>query len=250
VTLVASLDVNGIIRTLGPGNKQSVEGFSVAATVTRSVRITPDDEETVDVVGTGSGVADAQGNFRLSIGGDGDPRPPITVTVSTPEGVQLDTVELSLEDAAKPVTLRVNGLPPLDIVPSGDPAKGGLITLTGRVLDEQGTAVAVGLPVVLWGVEAGEAEPRPLVVAQTRPAGFFSGDWVADTLTSAFGRVAGSAPVPIALDDANRLPRRVLLVLDVPDATPDGARPVVASPTDLTTNPAASRRTWGAGAST
>ena len=246
---MAALELTGIVRTIGSGANQSVAAFRVTASVVRSTRVTPGGDETIDVVAAGTGVVDIDGNFRLTIGGDGDPRPPVTITVSTPEGVQAHRAELTLEQAKSPITLRVKGLPQLEITPSGDPTQGALVALTGRVVDEKGTAVPAGLPVVLWGAAAGDGAAQPLVVTQTQSGGFFSGDWVSTTLASAFGRVAGSAPVPIALDDANRLPRRVLLVLDVPDATPDGdGKPVVApAPVDLATNPAEFSQDLGSG---
>jgi len=207
---------------------------------------------TIELLSTGSGVVDADGAFRLTIGGDGEPRPPITVTVSTPEGVQVHTVDLSLDEAVKPITLRVTGLPALSIAPSGDPTKGGRVRLMGRVIDEKGGTVDSGLPVVLWAVDADDHPvARPVVVTQTQAGGYFSGDWVAATFASAFGRVAGSEPIPIALDDAKRLPRNVLLVLDVPDFQKDGDRggrpPLALTPADLTANPAEFSQDLGGG---
>ena len=92
----------------------------------------------------------------------------MTITVSTPEGVQAHRAELTLEQAKSPITLRVKGLPQLEITPSGDPTQGALVALTGRVVDEKGTAVPAGLPVVLWGAAAGDGAAQPLVVAQTQ----------------------------------------------------------------------------------
>jgi hypothetical protein len=245
---VAPLDVTGVLRS--SAKTRSVAGFKVTGTLTRSVPLAPDDEETIDLVGTGTAIADSAGNFRFAIGGDGDPRPPVTITVSSPEGAIAHVAEFaSLDVFNAPLKLKIAGLPTLDIAPSGDPAKGSLVTLTGRVVDEAGKPVPAGLPVVLWAVKpnGAGAAPQPLVVTQTQTGGYFSADWVSDTLASAFGRVAGSAPVPIALDDANRLPRHVLLVLDVPEADANGSRPVSASPADLTTNPAEFSQDLGRG---
>jgi hypothetical protein len=247
---VAALELTGIVRPFGTGTSRSVAGFRVEATVIRSALITPDDDATIDLPSAGNGVVDADGNFRFAIGGEGDPRPPVTITVSTPEGVLVHRRELTLEQAAEPLTIRVKGSPPLDIVPAEDPAKGGRVTMTGRVVDERGKTVVARLPVVLWGVVAGSSTAHPIVVTQTQTGGFFSADWVSTALSSAFGRVAGSDAIPIALDDAGRLPRHVLLVLDVPDAAPDGSvgAPVLApNPTDLTGNPAEFSQDLGRG---
>ena len=245
---MAVLELSGIVRPTSASGSRSVSGFRVDASVTRSATITPSDPDTIDLVATGSGVVDADGDFTLGIGGDGEPKAPVRLTISTPEGVLARTFELSLEQAAKPLTLRVPGLPPLEIVPAEDPAKGARVTLTGRVIDEDGRTVPSGLPVVLWGVGTDSPTPRPLIVSQTQAGGFFSANWVSTTLASAFGRVAGSEPVAIALDDADRLPKRVLLVLDVPEDEGDGGGPALAaSGADLTGNPAEFSQDLGRG---
>jgi hypothetical protein len=248
--------LTGIVRPTGRSKRPIVAGFRVDASLLRAVTIEDGDDETIAVLATGSGVVDADGAFRLSIEGDGTPEPPITVTVSTADGVQVHRSEITLEQASRPLTLSVRGLPPLEIEPSEDPGRGNPVILTGRVIDDQGRAVPAGLPVVLWGALADTADgdaptPHPLVITQTQAGGYFSGDWVANTLTTAFGRVDGSAPIPVRLDDAHRLPLRVLLVLDL--ALPDGGDapsakpPSVPSPDDLVNNPAAFSQDLGRG---
>jgi len=241
----ATLQLTGIVKATGRAKDRSVTGFRVDAAVIRSIPLAADDE-TIDLRATGSGVVDTDGEFRLSIGGEGEPISPIAITVSTPEGIQVRRLELPLDQVGHPIAIRVEGLVPLEIVPSEDPTQGSRITLVGRVIDEKGSTVASGLPVVLWGVMAddGSENPaaHPVVVTQTQSGGYFSANWVAVTLAEAFGRVAGSEPIPIALDDAKRLPRRVLLVLDVPETETDdaGSRVPAVTPTsaDLTGNPA------------
>jgi len=249
-----TLHVTGIVRARRARADRTVAGFQVGASVVRRVRIVPTAEETIDLVTSGGGVVDADGNFRFDVAGDGEPRSPVTVTVATPEGVVVHRAELPLEQVANPLTIRVDALKPLTIVPSGDPAPGERVILTGRVIDDKGTLVPSRLAVVLWGVGAGdpaEAAPHPLVISQTQAGGYFSAEWVSAPLRSAFGRVAGSQPVAIGLDDAGRLPRKVILVLDVPEADEaghGGGVPAVApNPADLTQNPAQFSQDLGRG---
>lgn len=250
-----ALELTGIVRPDSQPKTTRVVGFRVDARVIRSATISPDDAETIELLNTGSGVVDANGDFRLTIGGEGDPQPPITLTVSTPEGVLVHTVEVSLEEAAKPLTLRVPGLKPLSIAPSDDPSKGGRIRLTGRVIDEKGGTVDSGLPVVIWAVGANDTSahpvPQPVVVTTTQAGGYFAGDWVSTPFASAFGRVSGSDPIPVALDDAKRLPTSILLVLEIPESEKDGTTggkpPLAPTTADLTSNPAGFSQDLGGG---
>jgi hypothetical protein len=247
---VEELAVSGIVRAIEGAQAGTVAGYRVAATVTRLIRIDPGRDDTLPVESTASTVVDAEGRFSLAIGGEGAPSGEVTVTVASQDGQQVALQRLSLEEVRRPLTLRVEALPTLTIDPAAAPGRGERLTLTGRVIDTRGTPVPANVPVVLWGVSSDDATqtPRALIVTQTQPGGFFSADWLATTLESGFGRVAGSAPIPIELDD-ERLPRRVLLVLEVPDdAAGDGEHPPRApDPIDLTRNPAAFSQDLGRG---
>jgi hypothetical protein len=208
---------------------------------------------------SGSARVEDDGSFRIEIGGEGTPKGPVTVGVKGHNGVEVLSKEFSLESVAQPLRLEVRTEPVFTVTPSDDPTLGARVRLTGQVIDELGRAVPAGLPVVIWGVDlidgGGQPDPRPLVVTETTADGFFAGDWTADLLTSAFGRVAGGPPVPVPLDDNKRLNRRALLVIDLdeadaahdPDCTCETVPPRAPDPTDVTTNPGAFSQDLGGG---
>jgi hypothetical protein len=244
--LVESLTATGTVRSRNAG---SVAGYAVSVELERVVG--SGDEQLV-VPALGSTRLEADGEFRAAIGGVGAPRGPVTVTVSSPQGLEAFRRDYTLEQAAKPLRIAIRTAPRVVVAPSDDPTLGARARLVGQVLDVHGAQVPAGLAVVLWGVDPGDAAPRPLVVSETQVGGRFSADWVADRVERAYGRVSGGTPIPVGLDDTHRLPREVLLLLDLADlpsesstdsddcGCSDGATPpFVPDPIDLTANPEA-----------
>jgi hypothetical protein len=231
------LPISGIVRATTAAG--AVGGYRIGATLKRQVKIDAEHDDTIDIPASGSGVADATGAFSFTIGGDGTPQGPLVVTVAAPDGAQVFLKQFSLDQAARPLSLRVPALKAFTIDPASDPARGSRLMLTGRVIDTRGTEVSAGVPVILSGVVFDDASetPQPLVITKTQPG-----------LSSAFGRVAGSQAIPIQLEDL-RMPRRVLLVLEVPDTAghDDDHAPRVPDPIDLTRNPAAFSQDLGRG---
>ncbi len=168
----------------------------------------------------GSARLPGDGSFDLRIDVDGDPVGPGVLSVSAPAGVEVLRQELSLEQLAKPLRLRVGTVDPVPVEPSDDPTLGARVRITGQVIDRSGRTVPVGLPVVIAGVQPAGSD-TPLVVATTGSSGRFGADWVATILTSAAGTVAGVAEQPVPLDPDGRLPRSIVLVVDV-DRLPGG----------------------------
>ena len=243
---MSQLSISGIVQS--DSNSDPIPGYRVAASVTREVKIDPERSDTIELPAHGSGVAGADGSFEFDVAGDGAPTGAVTVSVSAFDGTLVEVEQFTLEDIRSPLTLRVPPPQPLSISPAENPARGELVTLTGRVIDAKGREVAVGLPVVLWGKTSATASEQPLVVTKTQLGGFFSGAWVSTVVDSAFGKVAGSAAIPIGLHD-QRLPRRVLLVLDAPEGDPEADEhpPRAPDPADLTRNPAAFSQDLGRG---
>lgn len=248
-----AIEILGTLRQTSRSQKRTVAGFRVTGSLMRLTKITPSADDTVSVVCTGSGVADEGGAFRLTIDGAGEPASPVKLKVVAPDGTQLSSIDMSLDEVSKPITLRVQGLERLSISPSGDSARGERVIMRGRVIAESGDDVASALPVVIWGVALDDpaGTTYPVIVTQTQSGGYFSADWVSTPLAGAFGRVAGSDPIAIRLDDAQRLPLRVLLVLDLPDEEdqPDHRTVPAMAPTsaDLTANPAEFSQDLGRG---
>jgi len=241
----AILVIRGTLHAAHNTMGNSVAGFRLSASVARMVPITDGDPTTIPILCTGGGIADAEGAFEFTLGGDGGPGDSIALVVATPDGTQVFAEEFTLQEVAQPLTLEVEGLPPLLIAPAEE--RGNRIPLLGRVLDEGGRGVPAGLPIVLWGAEEASDPPRPLVIAKTTSGGYFSGDWVSTRLHEAFGRIDGAGDTPIRLDD-ERLPRRVLLVMAVPQNEPKpGGPPRAPDPAALTDNPAAFSQDLGRG---
>jgi hypothetical protein len=166
------------------------------------------------------------GSFDLRIETDGEPVGPAVLSVSAPAGVEVLRRELSLEQLSRPLRLRVRTVDPVPVKPSPDPTLGARVRITGQVIDRSGRTVPTGLPVVIAGVQPDgveEAVGTPLVVTRTGSAGRFGADWVSTVLASAAGTVAGVAEQPVPLDPDGRLPRSILLVVDV-DGLPGSDR--------------------------
>ncbi|MEU5941137.1 hypothetical protein ABZ807_18530 [Micromonospora sp. NPDC047548] len=197
------------------------------------------------------------GTLHLEVTTDGIPKGPVDISIAAPTGVEVHHQQFSLEQLAKPLRLRISTVDPVEVRPSDDPTLGARTRIAGRVIDVGGRPVPADLPVVISGVDRsdGEAPPaRPLVITGTQPGGRFGADWVADILASASGSVAGGPPQPVPLDPDGRLPREMVIVIDLAAvAVPEDDCDCTASPPrtpdqeDLTGNPAAFSQDLGGG---
>jgi acetyl esterase/lipase len=246
-TVPSAIVIKGTVSAESQSFNKIVVGFRVGASIVRTIKV---DNAHVDTQNSASATVDSQGAFTLTLEGDGDTKDPITLNVSTPDGTEVYRTELAQEQVQQPLAIKVEGLEQLNIQPIETQAG----RINGRVIDENGTAIPSGLPVVIWAVDANDADddqtPVPVVISKTQSGGYFSADWTAHAFSNAYGRVNGSKAVPIPLDDAKRLPNRILLVLDVPEKDDDDHRTVPAvapDPRDLTNNPAEFSQDLGRG---
>ena len=164
-------------------------------------------------------LAAADGRFSFELPAEGEWKAPLALVVTGGSGRVLGELkDLKAED---PVSLEIAvaaDIAPTQITPSADPTLGATARFTGRVIDSRGNPQRAGLLIVLWGRATDAPAARPIAVADTVTGGYFAGEWPADVLTEAFAKVAGTDPIPVPLD-GDRLPRRIVLVVDqVPDA--------------------------------
>jgi len=247
--------VKGGVRPRRQGG--SVAGYTVEG---RLKRVIGDAGESVEVPASGRARLEAPGTFEFAVDGPGEPSGPLTLTVSAPDGTSVFSAEYTLEEASRPLRIRVETRPKFDIEPSNDPTLGARTRLTGEVIDAHGRDVPAALPVVIWATDpsanGAQPAPRPLLVTETQSGGSFSADWPADVLAEAEGRVSGADPVPVPLDDAGRLPARILLVVDLDEVEgldPDDTcgcsdtPPRAVDPGDVTANPTAFSQDLGGG---
>ena len=204
----------------------SIAGYAIEVKL-RSVLSTTDEPaeggQLVTPVSASARVA-ADGRFQVQVDVDGQPKGPVEIVVSAPDGIVVDRRVVSMDRLERPLDIEIRARDLIQITPSTLPAVGQRLRVTGQVIDEHGRSVPSGLPVVIWGVglseidrpEIAEASPaRPLMVSDTQANGKFSGDWPTARLERAFGRVSGGSPVPVPLDNNNRLQRNLLLVVNV-----------------------------------
>src|SRR5687768_13206073 len=78
------LAIRGHLRAAPNTTGNIVAGFRLSASVTRLVPVADGDPATIPILCSGGGIADAQGAFAFDLGGDGEPRDPVTIVVSTP----------------------------------------------------------------------------------------------------------------------------------------------------------------------
>lgn len=159
----------------------------------------------------------ADGSFAVDIGPDDDVQGPFTLIVTSPAGNAIAQRDIAASDIGQAVTVKVTPVPPVTLPQGRDPFEGVRTRITGRVLRATGDAAAEGLPVVLWGSADPNETPRALVTTATVAAGYFSADWPQDRLVQAFATVSGLDAGAVALEN-ERLPRRVILVLDLAES--------------------------------
>ncbi len=234
----------------------SVDGYAVHVALMRAIGA---DDEALEVPETRSARLDESGEFRVELTGLGVPRGPATVSVSTPQGLEVSSEEYTLEQLARPLRIPVRTPPRIVVAPSDDPTLGSRTRLTGQVVDRSGRTVPTQLSVVVWGVgrpNGSRPVERPLVVTQTQPGGKFSGEWAGDQLARAYGTVAGGKPLEIPLEPDHRLPRTVVLVVDLDrigaagddcDCQGETTTPWAPESTDLVENPEAFAQDLGGG---
>jgi hypothetical protein len=217
------------------------------------------DDGALEVPESGSARLDESGDFRIELTGLGAPKGPVTVSVSAPQGLEVFREEYRLEQLAKPLRISVRTPPRIVLEPSDDPTLGSRTRITGQVVDTRGRAVPAELAVVIWGVDrpnGSRPAERPLVVTQTQLGGKFAGEWVSDQLARSYGTIAGGKPLEVPLGVDHRLPRTVLLAVDLDqvgatvddcDCHSDAATPWAPEPADLTENPEAFAQDLGGG---
>jgi hypothetical protein len=174
-----------------------------------------------------SATASPNGAYTVELPEPGAWSGPLALSVTALSGVRLGGVDgLAPDDALGNVDIAVaEDVPPVVVGPSDDPTLGSVARFSGRVINSRGDGQRAGLLVVLWGVTPGAGAAHAVAVAETIGGGYFAGDWPSDVLSRAFARVAGGNAVEVPLD-GDRLPRRIVLVVDeVPEAGDDGDEP-------------------------
>jgi hypothetical protein len=164
------------------------------------------------------------GTFTLSLP-DGDAvRPPIAIDAFTPRG-DLAGHRDPGDNLPKRIELDVQPPDPVVLQRTEDPLQGRQVKLLGRALEATGRRQISATQIVIFGVRAVGDAPQPLLATTTDAVGYFSALYPADTLVSAFGHVGigKGIDVPIPLEK-DRLPTRVLLVVDLKDEAEAGTQ--------------------------
>jgi hypothetical protein len=233
-----------------------VDGIAAANhSVVANLRLLLPESGGISVPVSGSARADAAGRFRIEIDADDQPKGPIDLLVSAPNGVIVGRLEVEPEAIAKPVEISIRTAAPFTIDESGLPGLGERLRVRGRVIDESGKSVPAGLPVVIWAVDRAASPPpapRPLLIAETHGNGAFGGDWPPDIVAEAFGRVNGGPPIPVPLDADSRIVRDILLVTRIAEGEKGECDCLAATPrapdaTDLTSSPETFSQDLGGG---
>jgi hypothetical protein len=257
---VEQIAVDGTVRARKSGAK--VTGYNVQLNLRAEVTIGSGEVFRVPV--SASARLPDDGQLHLDVSVDGHLIGPADLAITAPGGAEVHRQQFSLDELSKPLRLRIRTVDPVEIVPSDDPTLGARIRINGQVVDQAGREVPPGLPVIIWGVDrAGGADAgtptdtgpvRAVVIAQTQASGRFSADWAQDVLASAASTVADSTRQPVPLDPDGRLPRSIIIVLDLDKVSlPEDGCGCSASPPrapdqdDLTGNPEAFSQDLGSG---
>ncbi|HEU4656669.1 MAG TPA: hypothetical protein VFR97_04050, partial [Capillimicrobium sp.] len=243
-----TVDLRGTVVTAA-ARKPPAAGYLVQASLVVEQRLAEGDgKETLRLATGGSARVGDDGAWaiRIDVEGDGSPVGSVDLTVSAPDGTTVLTRTLAAEQIAKPIPLKVAAVEVPAFEPAALPATGERPLLAGRVVDEAGRETPAHLAVAIWATTRGDdGDLRPVAVTETQPGGFFTALWPAEAFRRAEGRVNGLDPVPVRLDADGRLPRDLLLVLDLGELPDDAecscheAPPRAPEPADLVRNPAA-----------
>lgn len=176
-------------------------------------------------------VADQDGNCAVPMPPRERIRGPFKIEIRSPRGVSV----YSESRNALPQEFRIQFTPekPFDLVLRDDPALGRTMCLVGRVLDSNGKQPTSGIQVVIMIKElsAPAGDPfRPFAAAKTDASGYFAVKWPR-TLFSEAQALLGidqGVSIPIKLEN-QALPKRLLLVVDMPDKPIDPNNPAPAS---------------------
>ncbi|KUH93943.1 papain-like cysteine protease family protein [Mycobacterium sp. IS-3022] len=188
----------------------------------------------------------ADGSFAVDLGPDDEVQGPFKLLVTSPTGSAVAERDVAPGDIGQPVEIEVVPVPAVTLPAGRDPLEGIRVSIKGRVLRTTGEPAAADLPVVLWGASEEDGPPRAVMTTATVTGGYFTADWPPDRLARAFATVSGLDAGPLTLED-ERLPRRVVLVLDLaepPSPSTTGCECEEASPRtpdqeDLVANPEA-----------
>jgi hypothetical protein len=248
-----SVALHGTAKAAGDGHG-SAKGYAVEVSLTIAQGVGGDEPLRFPAGGSARVAPDATWAIAIEIPDGGEPQPPIALTVAAPDGTVAVRYELEPADLDRLIELEVPLVARPTIEAVDNPAPGQRPPLTGRVVDKRGRETPVGLPVVIYAQPIGGGDPTAVVVTATQPGGFFTGLWPSTTFASAEGRVDALDPVPIRLGGDDRLPRDLLLVLDLADLPDDhedcachAPPPRVPEPADLSRNPAAFSQDLGGG---
>ncbi|MEV0387473.1 hypothetical protein [Nonomuraea sp. NPDC050643] len=237
--------VHGHVRAAGEADWSGhrVElSYGETVSVDRGPGLPP---EKLTVPRTTGAVLAPDGVFELRVAVLANVVPPVRISVSGPDGASLADRDLTVKELEDEILLDAVPLPPRAIRPSGVPALGRRIRLSGRVFDDLGRTVPAGLPILISGVPKGKDALVPLIVTETQPSGYFGADWTADELERAQATIAGGTELPVRLD-TGRLPAKLILVTRLADTALDEgscecevAPPLGAAADDVANNPLA-----------
>lgn len=247
------IELGGTVTSTWEG--QSTTGYVVTVTLVFEQRVgegDPPEVLRVPVGGSARVGQDTGFTIRITTAGDGSLQGPAAVAVSAPDGTEVLRKTFAVEELEGPLELEVETVERPGFSPV-DPAIGERPALTGRVVDKRGRETPPNLPVSVWVADDAEGDLRPVVVSQTQAGGFLTGPWPPGRFGKAEGRVAGLAVVPVRLDGEARLPRDLLLVLDLEEVVDQEEcacqepPPRAPEPADLVRNPAAFSQDLGTG---
>ena len=144
--------------------------------------------------------------------------------VSSPDGEVLQSKTVPSEKLSSPQKLEVISKTYAETKATEDPSFGLPSRIRGRVIDRLGKIQVANRQVILWGQQAEADEFIPLLVLRTDNSGYFSGNYPIEEFFAAYGEVSfgvESVTTPIHLDENNRFPESVILVIDLPDEVGD-----------------------------
>lgn len=182
------------------------------------------------VLGKASTRSLAGGAFEFLLADGEDPvGEKVRFVVSALSGKPVADVTLDIQTIRQPpVVLKVAVVDPTELVAPAEPVQPPVVHVNGQLVDPTGKPVPCGMQVTVvarptqsGGVD-GAGKPVPVMAARADRLGAFFGDVANEEYAEAAAIVSGAKdPIPVALQDG-RMPSRLLLAADFPEAPVQG----------------------------
>lgn len=211
-------------RVKGSGN---YSGHHVQVTFTEKAVVSTGEDQYIWRIAQDRIAISSDGSFLLELPNKDQLKKELKFEVLAPDGEILKTQEFVADEINEnqELVIDVNAKKYFEIPENEDPSLGRRMKISGRVIDQVGKqkisycqVVLLGSPLVNDGT-GGETESIVLAATRTDKEGYFSEEYPMGQFNEAFGVVSidKNYTVPIHLEEDKTFPKKVILVVPLPE---------------------------------